>query len=406
MSRVNDNFQSSGPSVADVTVEEGAIPVRVVDIILDESHPSFENYGDIGAIRYRALSETADEDSKQILPKAFPMNRSVFTFPFINEVVYISSGPEAQDKSDIDDAQKTYYSSPLAIWNHCHFNAHPNADTYAGGGAEMGTLVEERGDVAPLLPFPGDTLIEGRYGQSIRFSGSPANQNPFTVQENLGDPITIIRNGRPNQLDPVSNTGDAALPDGYTPIVEDINIDPTSIYLTSNHRIPLDLANDRRDSYLRQFPIKANAYQGAQAIINSDRVVINSKKDHTIITGNESVSLASDAVHLDANRRIVLDSRKIFLGRSAYAFSNSPRRIGGMDGIEDIQQPVVKGGKLEEVLFQILATLRDLIDAMSFQERANIYVPNLIAAATAEKEAIQVIETLIPEIKSTKVFTE
>ena len=82
MSRVNDNFQSSGPSVADVTVEEGAIPVRVVDIILDESHPSFENYGDIGAIRYRALSETADEDSKQILPKAFPMNRSVFTFPF------------------------------------------------------------------------------------------------------------------------------------------------------------------------------------------------------------------------------------------------------------------------------------------------------------------------------------
>ena len=31
---------------------------RVVDVVIDESHPFFRNYGDIGAIRYRLLDSS------------------------------------------------------------------------------------------------------------------------------------------------------------------------------------------------------------------------------------------------------------------------------------------------------------------------------------------------------------
>ena len=34
---------------------------RVVDVVVDESHPFFRSYGDVGAIRYRLLDSSGKE---------------------------------------------------------------------------------------------------------------------------------------------------------------------------------------------------------------------------------------------------------------------------------------------------------------------------------------------------------
>lgn len=404
MARASKFIPASKPS-SDISVSRKDVPCRVVDIILSENHPAFKDYGDIGAIRYRRLDSSGKESDLQSLPIAYPLSRSFFTFPFLNEVVYIHIGPQSQDRSERGDTNKTYYTTPIAIWNHPHFNGHPDPDTY-DGTIDLGIGVEERGDIPPLLPFPGDLLIEGRFGQSIRMTGARSNSQPLVGEDNNGRALTILKNGKPVETNDDGTEQIELIADGYTPIVEDINTTPASIYLTEDHILPLEVANDLRNSYLRTPPIDPNVYRGAQVVLNANRVVINSKEDSTLISGNESVSLASNAIHMDGEERIVIDSKKIFLGRNAYAFQNSPRRNGGIDGIEDSQQPVVLGGKAEEALYQILAILRDLIDAMALPERSPTYIPNLIAAATAEKEALEVLETLIPEIKSKKVFTE
>ena len=75
-------------------------------------------------------------------------------------------------------------------------------------------------------------MIEGRFGQSIRFGSTIDNSkvtkpNRWSNEGNLGNPITIIRNG---QTTPPDNfNGDR--------ILEDIDQDPSSIYLCSKQQL-------------------------------------------------------------------------------------------------------------------------------------------------------------------------
>jgi len=81
------------------------IPVRVVDIILDESHPEYEKYAKtraIGAIKYRFLDKIVNEDEPEKLPVAFPLNQTIKTFPLKNEIVLLqlATSPEAITSKD------------------------------------------------------------------------------------------------------------------------------------------------------------------------------------------------------------------------------------------------------------------------------------------------------------------
>jgi hypothetical protein len=113
--------------------------------------------------------------------------------------------------------------------------------------------------------------MEGRWGNSIRF-GSTARiqndifQNDWSSTGEDGEPITIIRNGQPED----------ASPTGYFPIVEDINRDLSSIYLTSNQSIPLITPITNNPTVSSQPPQNVQTYEGSQVILNSDRLVFKS----------------------------------------------------------------------------------------------------------------------------------
>ena len=55
----------------------GLVPVRVVDIILDDTHPEWDKYGKmeaLGAIKYRVIGEYQDESDPTLLDVAFPLH--------------------------------------------------------------------------------------------------------------------------------------------------------------------------------------------------------------------------------------------------------------------------------------------------------------------------------------------
>ena len=92
-----------------------------------------------------------------------------------------------------------------------------------------------------MLPFAGDVINQGRWGNSIRF-GSTARSlglNNWSDSGKNGDPITILRNGQPKD----------STPKGWVPITEDINKDLASLYLTSTQQIPLSLSCENFLSY-------------------------------------------------------------------------------------------------------------------------------------------------------------
>ena len=73
--------------------------------------------------------------------------------------------------------------------------------------------------ISPLQPYEGDLLIEGRWGNSIRFGSSVNTSSEYTVNSNWsgtnGSPIIILSNKRSNK--PQKEF-----------VVEDINTDGSS----------------------------------------------------------------------------------------------------------------------------------------------------------------------------------
>ena len=370
---------------------------RVVDVIIDEAHPFFRSYGDIGAIRYRLLDSSGKESDLKSLDLAYPMDRNIFSFPLAGEVVQLFIGPKAQDVVDIADTPKVYYGSSMAIWNHPHYNAHPDPGLREGN-PNPGPGVVERGDIYPMLPFMGDVLIEGRHGQSIRMTGVRANQQPLVNDQNNGKPLTIIRNG---QKESSQSELEA---DGYTPQVENINNDRTSIYLTSDHVIPLVPSSEEKGSFLNFGPLNTEIYRGAQAIVQSDRIVLNAREESILLSAKEHISLSSTNTHIDGEERIVFNAPKIFLGTQAYKIRNAPRRDGPS---EDVQQPAVLGGVAEAILLDMLEALRELIEQLSTPEIPDVWIPGVVKTAESVKELVEGIETrVLTELKSKKVFIE
>ena len=129
---------------------------------------------------------------------------------------------------------------------------------------------KERDNIHPLKPYMGDVIHQGRFGNSIRFSStaSPINTEWSSTGKN-GDPILILRNGQP--LNNLPNNP-------WTPITENINEDPSSIYLTSYQSIPFTPSSENYRSFPSP-PKSVQSYSNPQVIINSGRLVFNAKSD-------------------------------------------------------------------------------------------------------------------------------
>ena len=195
---------------------------------------------------------------------------------------------------------------------HPNHNASPSQNE---DSLDLGEELAELEDVNPLQPYPGDLILEGRQGQSLRFSGYKSNKNPLTDNENNGKPFTILSNGQ----EKVGN--------GYDHISENINADDSSIYLTSNHSIPLEQI---RTKYLglNEDPIRANQYKGAQVIVSSGRLFFNAYNEDINFTSNGKFSTTSKEVGIDAEDYIGLDANKIYLGSEARRFESQPAVLG------------------------------------------------------------------------------
>ena len=334
--------------------------VRVVSIVLNESHPRFSELGgwsSLGAIMYDEISPSNNlgpgflKYSILDYPVAYPMNSFIKHYPLINEIVYISNLPN--NNLDFNPTStKQYYLDVINLWNSPHHNAYPLfsvtppseilSDYFSAesgleqtmyddiAGEEMtqthlGNYFTEKSNIHPLLPYEGDTIIEGRWGNSIRFGSSINSKDISLIEENTwsdgfginGDPIIIIRNGQGNRNE-----------NGWEPIVEDINKDESSIYLTSNQLLPQinsifsSLNNNGYyiDSYVSSSmepPTSLQAYNNPQIVLNSDRILLNAVHDSIILsapTGDIHLSSNSN-IHLDSEETII-DSKTILLGNS------------------------------------------------------------------------------------------
>lgn len=295
------------------------ISARVTDIILDDQHPEFNNFGQwagVGTIFFEAIEGSPDKIDISISNTASPLLPYLKNYPVVNELVLLFFVPDKNVNLN-SNTKQYFYINPISIWNHPHLNAYPNLQAisqiqpsqqksyqaieegqtrkkskqevkYSYNSPLVGGTFEERSNIHPLLAFAGDIITEGRWGNSMRLGSTAKNDSPlysnnWSNNGQNGDPITIIRNGQPVDVND----------EGYVPIIEDINKDLSSIYLTSNQTIPLTTTITNNPSIKDNQPTSIQAFTGSQAILNSDRLVFNTKNDSIILNSQSTISLTS-----------------------------------------------------------------------------------------------------------------
>jgi len=323
------NNQISNPEINN----ELLTVVRVKSIVLDETHPRFKNLGEwdaLGTIEYENVIKPNVIDP---LPTAKPLYGNMKNYPLVNEIVYILSLPSTLI-GQLTSNTISYYVSTVALWNHPHHNAYPSNSneqpptqqkgynqTELGNTSKitnqtleisLGNTFVERSDIHPLLPFEGDNIIEGRWGNSIRLGSTVTSKPPINSPLNnwskqpstSGDPIIILRNGQGKQTK-----------EGWVPIEENINNDESSIYLTSTQNIPLKIDNINYNSYTNYIPQTPDKYAGKQVIINSGRLVFNSNTDHILLSSALTVGFNSvKGFNFDTKANFVVNASSIKLG--------------------------------------------------------------------------------------------
>ena len=313
-------------------IKELIVSARVTNVNLNSNSTIFSSTNEwqgMGTIQFQPVGGPVNEKTLNSsgLNYAKPLFSQIKNYPLVNEIVILFKLPSRQGIGDLSNTEEYYYLNTIGIWNHPHVNAYPNPlnnpsatstnsksflEILAGNpnrttdestdldlnGGSGGTFIESS-IIHPLVPFAGDQILEGRFGNSIRLGNTSKAggiiTNNWSAGNNTknGDPITIIKNGQP--LNSSS--------EGYLPITEDINNDPTSIYLTSTQKIPFDIAVASTkegegstipySNIITPVPKSPKSYNNPQVILNSGRLLFNTYTDSILFSSKKSIVLTS-----------------------------------------------------------------------------------------------------------------
>jgi len=388
-------------------------PGIVLDIILDDSHPIFKspnnypsinptdwpddvsgnpalqtdkNFTWIGRVLVRPLISQQGAD-KEKLTWAIPLeNTGIVEYPLVNETVIlvnyfntlyysrklnikgflnnnvdfrkekISGLNSGNREIEVSNSDKTTpYQGPLS---YTVSKKYKNVDNVG----VMGRYFWSNNNIRSIKKYEGDSVIESRFGQSIRFSAYDSNRqndqsspqykdyvnkdkskNPKFPDSITGggNPMILIRNRqRPIKLDmSEKNTG------GF--VSEDINNDGSSIHITSGltessfvPTIKKTIFQEGKEEISTFSPTGCSPFKfpkliGDQIVINSDRLVFSSKAEETlhfskkryaITTDSEYTVDAQDQIVITSNTKTVLNSPAIYLGE--YDKTSEPVVLG------------------------------------------------------------------------------
>jgi hypothetical protein len=348
---------------------------RVVKVLTDLSDPDCKNPSMINGVYYRDLTINQSEDFADTLQFAYQSSTTFKKLPLPGELVKLEKS-SGKGSATTPGSKGTYWTDIVNIWNHPHHSALPDTKQSDWQSNLLGGT-EELKTINPLQPNPGDIVVEGRLGQSIRIGGYGIHPQALG---NSQTPTILIRNGQ------------VTTDNGIDHIYEDINKDANSLYLVSDHKVPLTAANNKRDSY-DVAPIRSNEYIGNQVIINGGRLYFNAKNDSVLISAKESIGLNASTLNFDAQEYACIDAKRIYLGSNARASA--------------MREPAVLGTQLENWLSILLDTLESL--AVSLSSASSVTggaVTQLNAAGPELGAAVKSLKTQIILFQSKKVFTE
>jgi hypothetical protein len=346
----------------------------VYDVILNETHPYILNgkatLEDIGSIIYRKYDDTTTTASDLQIAKLYDFNFK--HLPTRNEKVQIFLTPIGRFYKRLNSYQtpnvnavfneiSTFFENSTAT----NTDATPQSAQQFRDGKQtnmpntnvnsakqydgFGKYFEYTPNIHRLKLYEGDSLIESRFGQSIRFSA-------YGNVKNIFSPIIILRNFENDISQKLDST---------ETIDEDINRDGSIIAMTSNqYQLPFipgkvdksgtsDMQT-KPDSF-KDYPSKLI---GDQILINSGRIILSAKNAEMLFYSKKNYGFVSDgALSIDnklgieasvgGDINILTNDRDV-----TFYTGNGNISLGDVD-----REPLVKGKQLKSLLEDLIVAI-------------------------------------------------
>ena len=298
------------------------------------------DYSYLGTVRARFVEsqDVGDEIDDYIKP----LSPHMVAYPLIGEVVNIAK-----------HGNQMYYYQPLNMRNHVNMNVANNVPTDPKVTAQ--TTEHNRN----LLSEYGDVVINGRFGNGIKFGSDPFYQYPDIK-------ITNRQSVPPQKIQ-----------DEHYPHLQNINADGSSIFITSGPAREVDALIPSTINLTTP-----DVLDGDMITLNSDRLVFNSKETDIHMFANRNLNLS-------ANEEINLE-----LGVNA---------IGGRITLGDAEStnPMVLGNQLEDLFEKLLSSLSSFSNSTS----GATGVSEIADAGEILKKDIEDISiNMLPQILSDTVY--
>jgi hypothetical protein len=266
---------------------------------------------------YTIWVQEYNTSNAQVIP-CRPASNMIKHIPIIGEHVLIFKGIDQKSNADSKFTQ-WYYFNPYPIQSGINSNILPTISQPRTGDVSQpvndieDTPGFEEKTISPLQPYQGDSIFEGRWGNSLRLGstcgGGNYTINPPWIGNDLGAPITILSNGRPNK-------------EKRKFVVETPNKSDSILYLTSTQKI----SDYNFPSTIGSVVKGVQNYDKPQLIGMSSRIVLSAQTNDII---------------LGAKKKIVLSA-------------NDDIRIGD----DTATNPVAKGRELEKIIQKLIAVIR------------------------------------------------
>ena len=351
----------------------------VYEVITDTGSDTAKSKGldtaaSIGCIRFRLLSDNSTNmNTNEQLPVAFPFDKNSITLPTKNEIIIIHSFGGNYHYSRVGggitpnlNALTSLISNQLD--NEIKLDSSNDAATYQNvsstgivrtnknsGKSDFdgyGEYFTDNSNIHKLKLYEGDTLLESRFGQSIRFSGYNNSENKFA-------PTITIRNGE---------NSDSLESEIGTSTEENINNDGNIIFLGSGEKLlEYTLPIENKKESFSDYP---NELKGNQILLNSDRIILSAKSQEMIFASKLNMGFITDnQFSIDASRGIdITVDDEIDINTNDFDFNiNIGNAIINL-GTDGEMEKAPKG----DTLVKLLGELIDLISKQQYATPAGL----------------------------------
>ena len=263
------------------------------------------------SIRIKVINTTNSKDRN--IRTAIPYDINNVQIPVKGEQVLLIRGKKGTSKHD-DFSDQWYYVSSFSS------NSSSNINSLVSISEQQ--LTEQQIElkrknykeitektISLLQLYPGDRVLSGRWGNTIRLGGTTKfNDNviqPILLgdDETIGDPVIIISNTKENNEDKQF-------------INENIKSDYSSLYLTSTQKLSGFTLNNKLTIGTSESDFDKSQFVGV-----ADRIILKSKTDIIALDAKDGIELNAELIHI---------------------------------GVSDKKEPMLHSGAVKEILNELI----------------------------------------------------